>query len=319
MIALVLVCSCKPTTPKGVLPSDEMEDVLYDYHLAMAMTADSDAVAQEMHLQAVYDKHGIDETVFNTSLVYYYRRADLLLAIYNKVAKRIDDYALTLGASTDEFDKFSRLTADGDTADVWNGAAQVVLMPQPLFNRADINIVCDSSYREGDRLQLRMMPVYVKPTQLSREGVAYLSVTYRKTEPVPHDTLVNRYVHINSTGTRLEMNIEPPTPQAIPVSIKGYLYMSDGRIYTSGKQDKSAVQQTQLLFLNKIQLIRFHTKRKDEEPKDSVSTPVPAIGTEAPDTAGGGDRPRRGMDSLLRAGARATMDRVGHGRDSLTR
>ena len=320
MVAVVaLACGCKPTPPKGVMSADEMEDVLYDYHLAMALSSDSDAVTQEMYMQAVLDEHETDKAAFDTSLVYYYRRADLLRNIYKRVAKRIDDYAVLLGASSDEFDKYSRLTSDGDTADVWNGADRLVLMPQPLFNRADINLVCDSTYKAGDRFQLRLLPLYVKPTQLSREGVAYLSVAYRKLEPTPHDTLVNRYIHINATSTIQEMNIEPPTPNAVPVSIRGYLYMGDGKTYSTQKKDKAAVQQTQLLFLTKIQLIRFHAKKKDEQQKDSNSPAAPAVGTMAADSAGGGAERPGEMDSLLRAGTRVAIHRMGHAADSLAR
>ena len=38
LLVLMLVVACKPTVPSEYIQPGEMEDILYDYHLALAMS-----------------------------------------------------------------------------------------------------------------------------------------------------------------------------------------------------------------------------------------------------------------------------------------
>ena len=64
LLAFVLV-SCKPTVPSDYIQPGEMEDLLYDYHVAMSMAAVKNAnpTEQEAYKLAVFERYGIDETV----------------------------------------------------------------------------------------------------------------------------------------------------------------------------------------------------------------------------------------------------------------
>ena len=48
LFTLILI-GCKPSVPDGVLSPKEMEDVLYDYHLADAMAQDEDPGGKQLN------------------------------------------------------------------------------------------------------------------------------------------------------------------------------------------------------------------------------------------------------------------------------
>ena len=97
VVAVALLLSCKPTLPAGILQPDEMEDVLYDYHIAEAMAKNeygSDVdMKRNAYFQSVLKKHQISEADFDSSLVYYYSRLDKMIDIYNHVNERLGNEA----------------------------------------------------------------------------------------------------------------------------------------------------------------------------------------------------------------------------------
>ena len=81
-----------------------MEDMLYDYHLSMAMvnqTGFSD-VRQKAFKLAVMKKYDVSEEKFDASLLYYMRHTDKLHDIYEDLAKRLENEARAQGASESE-------------------------------------------------------------------------------------------------------------------------------------------------------------------------------------------------------------------------
>ena len=86
LIAAIVTVGCKPTVPSEYISPDEMEDVLYDYYMSQAMaTVDSKdgriEYNRRTYFLAVLKKHDLTEAQFDSSMVYYYRRADYLRKI----------------------------------------------------------------------------------------------------------------------------------------------------------------------------------------------------------------------------------------------
>ena len=83
---LAVLCSCKPSIPRDVIDPDDMEDILYDYHLAdAAANLNSDSTRfynARLYQLAVLKKHGVTEAQFDSSMVYYTRHTEKLYAIY---------------------------------------------------------------------------------------------------------------------------------------------------------------------------------------------------------------------------------------------
>ena len=172
VLALVLVTACKPSIPKGIIDPDDMEDFLYDYHLARAIAAqhqtnDSRDFNETMYHHAVLKKHGITQAELDSSFIYYYGHVERFAKIYQNVTKRLNEDAMELGASVGELGDFMTTSLSGDTANIWNETTSLLLLPHPGYNRVSFELKADSSFRKGDAFQYNMKANYLMPTTAS--------------------------------------------------------------------------------------------------------------------------------------------------------
>ena len=297
----MLIAACKPGTPGKYIQPDDMEDILVEYYMARALAQQDGGPYEErdyntaLYIEAVFKRHGITQAEFDSSLVYYYTRADRLDPIFERVTERLDEQALVLGASEGEIGKYAQYNATGDTANVWPDRTTCLLLPMPPYNRWEFNLDGDSTYRRGDELLLMFMSDYMFQTG-SKNGLAYIAVDYG-------DTVVGRNLHFSVSGlSQLRM---PQDSTRTIRSVKGFFYLDGGR-------ESSA--STRLLFLSNVQLIRFHT-RDEEAETDSI--PRDRHGGRLPTDSVGGRIDRGAGDQLLPADGRDGTDGVDAGRDSL--
>lgn len=109
------------------MSESKMEEVLYDYHVAQAMSEVSTEPGKTIDFQryelqeAVLRKHGITQAEFDSSMVFYCSDLDRMNRLYQHLSERLDRDAEALGASLGSGDIYAGLTADGDTANVWSG------------------------------------------------------------------------------------------------------------------------------------------------------------------------------------------------------
>lgn len=263
MVALFFLVACTPKVPKRFIQPDELEDILVEYHLAKAMAShdkdnqESSEVLQYLYVNAVLQKYGYTQDDFDSSMVYYYTNADRFQEIYERVAERLENQALILGASEGEIGKFSSLDNDGDTANIWTERRTLSLMPIAPYDKWSFVIDADTTYRKGDRFLMRFMSDYVFQDG-SKNTILYVAVTY------DNDTTISRNIHFSSSGLT-QLNI-PEYDAANVKQIRGFFYLK-------GDRDRSTT--TRLLFIDNIQLVRFHQQRfesNDEIEKDSLSS-----------------------------------------------
>lgn len=291
LLTLLFAYSCTPTTPSQYIQPDDMEDILVDYHLARALahnsgvSYDSIPFYQALCIETVFRKHGINQALFDSSMAYYYKRSDRFQAVYKRVADRLEERALILGATEGEIGKYASLNANGDTANIWPDRTRMALMPTPPYNRRDFHIEVDSTFRRGDSFLLQFMSDYVYQDG-TKNGVAYIAFTYKGEHG---DTTISRNLHFLSSGIS-QLRI-PECNDADLNDIRGFFYLGDGNERTTT---------TRLLFLNNVQFIRFH-KKHEEAKKDSLSQ-HPAAGGAGLATAAGslsrGDSVGRGHTVL---------------------
>ena len=77
-LILSIAVSCKPSVPSTFISPDDMEDLLYDYHLADALAGQAKGDYAEnviAYRAAVLKKYGVSQEKFDTSMVYYMRHA----------------------------------------------------------------------------------------------------------------------------------------------------------------------------------------------------------------------------------------------------
>lgn len=300
---MVLMAACKPGTPSQYIQPDKMEDILVDYHLAQSLAQHETSAEygrdynRAIYLEAVLKKYGVTKADFDSSLVYYYTRADRFEAICQHVSERLDEMALIQGASEGEIGKYAHYNATGDTANVWPDRTTALLMPMPPYNRWDFAIEADSTYRRGDQLMMMFMSDFMYQTG-SKNAIVYLAVDYG-------DTVVSRNLRFSVTGLT-QLRVPEDTTRRIS-SVKGFIYLDGGNEPSTS---------TRLLFLNNVQLIRFHTIDDDTDlPADSIPRGGDA-GRLMPDTVSRGDS-IRGSDAVLPADGGAALHPMDAGADSV--
>lgn len=248
--------SCKPQVPDGVIKPDKMEDILVDYHLARAMAAQDNEVESErdykqvLYTEAVFRKHGITKADFDSSMIYYYSRADRLNQMYRRVSDRLDKQALALGATEGAIGRYASLNPNGDTANVWTENLSYLLSPIPPRNLVEFEIEIDSTFRRGDSFLLQFMTDYVYQSGM-KEGTAVMSITYEG------DTVVTRNTHFTVSGIN-QLRFDGPA-DLLPTRLRGFFYLGG---------DNATTTTLRLLFLSRVQLIRFH--RPGSTPEDGA-------------------------------------------------
>lgn len=259
----LLVGSCKPGTPSEFIQPDDMEDILVDYHLARAVadkgegTYEESNYRQALYIESVLQKHGYTKAQFDSSLIYYYTRADRFVDIYTRVAERLEEQALLLGATEGEIGKYASLNATGDTANIWAEKTVLAMMPLPPFNRWEFTIDVDTTYKPGDSFLMQFMSDYMYQDGV-REGYLYLAVTY------DNDTTISRNLRFMTVGLNQLRIPEIPELRDHQINdMRGFFYLGEGNQRTTT---------TRLLFLNNIQLIRFHKKHEEEQTDSSTQS-----------------------------------------------
>lgn len=280
VLALALA-GCKPGVPSTFIQEDDMEDLLYDYHLAdaMARAAKGDYNENIMaYRAAVLRKYGVSQAEFDTSMVYYMRHTDRLHAIYEHVAQRMQDDARELGSSSDDLAALTTTSATGDTADIWRGERSIALIPNQPYNVYSFAHTADSSFRRGDAFILSLQSDFIFQDG-ARDGVAALAVVYA------NDSVASRVVHISAAGPST-LTLDNPDSLAVK-AVRGFFLLN------KDNQANASATTLHLMALSRIRLFRCHPKPKaatamqpgaaagqpaDTMPRPDGSVPLPPPG-----------------------------------------
>lgn len=259
MALLFCVSSCKPSLPSGVLSKGKMTDILYDYHLALAMAHMDDNGDKGQSLayrEAVLRKHDVTSAEFDSSMVYYMRHTELLEDVYKDLTDRYNNEITAMGGSAKEGGEFANLSATGDTANVWNLATSMVFMPVQPFNSTSFDIKVDSTFHKGDRLMLDFDAQFIYQDGM-RNGVAMLAVQFG------NDSIAQRTIMIQSTQ---HYSVELSDDDSLGIkSVKGYfMLMNDDN--GTGVSSQTTLK---LMFLEHIKLIRMHPQKPVAAPAGS--------------------------------------------------
>lgn len=250
---MLVMAACKPGTPSRYIQPGDMEDILYDYHIGQAIAQMEDGSLEQrnfdrtVNMAAVLKKHGVTKAEFDSSLVYYYTHADRFQKMYKRIAERLSDEALKLGASEGEVERYATVGLNGDTANIWAGNRTAVFMPYAPYNRQTFRQEADSTYHKGDSFMLNLMVDFMYQSG-TKDAVVCLVAR------LENDSIVSRVNHISVSGVnQLRLNIDD---QYAVKELFGYFYLGKGN-------DQSTT--LKLMFLKDIQLIRFHKPKPVNE------------------------------------------------------
>lgn len=150
------IFSCQVKRPGYVLTETQMEDILYDFHLAKAMgeeVAYSENYKRVLYIESVFAKHGTTKAAFDTSMVWYTRNPDALFKVYEQVNTR-------LRSERDKIDRLLELksnkpssSAPGDSIDVWFWQRAYLLTGAELENKLSYVLPADSNFKQRDTLR----------------------------------------------------------------------------------------------------------------------------------------------------------------------
>jgi len=258
LLFLFLFVACEDR-PKDVLSRGKMEDVLYDYHIMQGLidqlpAGEKEEKAQD-YINAVYEKHGITEAQFDSSIVYYNRHTKDLHKIYSNLKERYtavnDEIQLVNGNN----DMMAIFATGGDTTNLWNSAKLLTLRNKELLNKESFTIHADTSFRRQDQFILTLSPVFIKERQedYNINLFAGLSVLYTNGKHIGTTRT------INSNGIQ-QLTVKTDNENDIK-SVTGFFY------YKGKKNSRN------LCLIDNISLVRMHAKESQKEIViDSVKT-----------------------------------------------
>jgi hypothetical protein len=222
-----------------------MEDLIYDYHVAQGIAMQQDGSQdynRRLNFELVLKKHGLTQAQFDSSLVYYYTRADRFQEIYKHVQERLNNEAEKYGAAVSE-GPIKAASLSGDTADVWKGNRALMLLNDRPYHLYQFAQKADTAYRAGDSFMLSMNTTWLMQ-QGNRQATVYLAITYA------NDSTVKQYSTVSSSGNT---TLRIPYCKERVKEIKGFV-MCGMRPSTDDTNSLC------VLFVNNIQLFRFHNK-----------------------------------------------------------
>jgi len=264
--ALPLLFSCKPSVPQDIIQPGDMEDILYDYHIASAVgnqKEENREYNERLYQLAALKKHGVTEAEFDSSLVYYTRHADVLHSIYDNIAKRMGDEAMALGADISELNRYE--IAEGDTTDLWPGERSMTFLPIAPYNLMSFEIPIDTSFHAGDRFIFTTQSKFLYQDGM-RDGIMQLAMKFT------NDSVASRMVHMSGES---RYTIDLPNNDSLSIKeLRGFIYLT---------RDQHATLTTlKVMVLKDIRLIRFRAEKKKPqkkpENKDSIKA-TPAGGS----------------------------------------
>lgn len=251
------VAGCKVKKPNDVIPESEMEQLLYDYHLAKSMGDNlpyNENYKKALYIDAVFRKYGTTQAVFDSSLVWYTRNTELLSKIYEKVKKRLRDEQELIGDLIAKRDKKPKTTKPGDSIDVWPWQHLVRLTGEMMDNRYTFVLPVDSNYRDRDTLVWTVDYRFLEPMPADslRNVTMAMQVIYEK------DTISN-WTTVTGPGTQ-QIRLYADTLGSMK-EIRGFIYYpADSR------------QEVGALLADRFMMMRYHcTDTLDFVVRDSLN------------------------------------------------
>jgi len=258
LLLLAMLTACKKT-PAGILPKDDMEEVLFDYHLMQGMIDQMDSEERkntQRYLDAVFQKHGITQAEFDTSMEWYNRNGVQLKEIYADLGKRYKELEEEVKLKSGNGNVLSSLSQTGDTANIWTGDAIFILRSKELLSRETFTLKADTNFCRKDKFRLYATVTFIKEIRDERDCslAAGLTLEYKNGKTIG----VNKVVDYNGP---LDLSLEATDGEDIE-ALHGYFFYR-------GKESMRNIA-----LVNKIALIRMHDKAapKPAAPADSLKT-----------------------------------------------
>lgn len=244
LMLLPMLCGCRLRRPESVLSSKKMEQFLYDYHLAQAVSQDlpqSERYTSRAYIDWAYSKNNISKEQFERSLVWYTRYPKELSKIYKRLSNRIDDEYKAVSRSLSQIEKKSFAVQSGDSVDLWYLDRTALLNTSAYMNKLTYHINKDTTFYKGDTILLGLYGTFVSV-----------------------DTGVPQYAHISLSAyyddgvTTADTIIRDNSMVSLSIVLdtaKTFYNLSGAISYLDYTDNRNA-----MLILSDMELMRYHEK-----------------------------------------------------------
>ena len=261
MVIGAMLSSCSKEIPEDIIQPAEMEEILYDYHMAVSLGADlpnMDTPQRQALKNYALAKHQVSRALFDSSMVWYTRHASFLYEIYSQLDKR---YTMAETRMKTQINKRSgqiEISLSGDSVDVWSDRDIYWLSTSNLTNKVTFNLKADTTFRPLDALALEANFTFFSPDSISAtHAVVGLNVTLK------NDSTHSLVQNVSNSG-RQRFYLKSTTESAFD-NVTGFIYCTapdsvKGNVLVSG-----------------IRLMRYHDKEGsdvevNDGPNDAVRT-----------------------------------------------
>ncbi len=240
---LIFTISCINKVPNHIIAQDKMVNILVDVHKSEAYIENLSKPSVEFKMgirQSVFDKHGVDQQLFDSSLMWYGQHLEYYVDIYKEVMDSLNNLDQLLTQLIDDQDS-QVLTAPGDSVNIWKGAPYCIFDSESEKAVMSFNILADGNFRMQDRFILSLS-LSSFPRYMASAPLLTLAVKYRY-----HNGIDVVSQQVDSDG---KFQLELQTDDSAIESVFGSIYLPN--------MSQSTIPFT--LYADSIAVTRIHTK-----------------------------------------------------------
>lgn len=268
LLGASLLVGCGKQIPKDIIQPEQMEQVLYDYHLSLAMGSNlsyEENYQKQAYKDYVFAKHGITSAEFDSSMVWYTRHTEELANLYRKLGDRFRTEKKQMQVLLALRENRSVISAPGDTVDIWYNRKVYWLKDAPLAHRIMFEIPADSNFHPKDRFVWSADYAFLSPGR--SEATMGFNVLY------DNDSVMGQVVRFTQSGPQ-QLVLQSDSAYAIK-KVSGFIYYAT----------QDSTQNDAGLVINGVTLMRYHALPADSLAANPVDGAEKALDNQAAPSA----------------------------------
>ncbi|MBR2637726.1 MAG: DUF4296 domain-containing protein [Bacteroidaceae bacterium] len=249
-LLVILLTGCEVEIPKDIIQPAQMEELLYDYHLANVMIGDipsKDDYERKLYARYMFDKHNVTKEEFDSSMVWYTRNPKYLYDIYVSLCDRLDTEVTAMSGEKHKIADISDAMLK-DTVNLWLDEKLMLMSPTRLMNRKSFVYEADSTYVAGDSISFGMNVHFIAPGGEDYAQWAQIALVVEYADST-YASGGKRIEHDGAYSIAL-----PRYSDALIKNINGYIHY--------GADDEQVKSR---MLVGKISLMRIHPPKDENE------------------------------------------------------
>lgn len=267
VVILMLMClaGCRVNRPSDVLSPREMENFLYDYHLAQSVAAglpNEERFKSKALIDWAFESNGIDSADFERSLVWYTRYPKEFAKIYKKLYSRIDEEYKQSSNAISRIEKRAFNVQSGDSVQLWYLGRTCILNTSRYMNKVTLEHQKDTTFHCGDTIVWDADITFVSLSDSIGQNL-YLALSAKCGDTI----MVSDTVLAGADGGHISLPLVLDSGSSMS-SLRFQAYYLDNAMDFGGTAILSSVK------MMRIHNYSYQAAPQTETPADSVGTPA---------------------------------------------